>query len=334
MKRVYKLITFIAMLVLIVGVMKVCANAAELKAGIGTVTASISLNLRAAPTTDSAILTAASHGDHVVVIRKTGDWYFVDYNLSYGYMYAKYLQVEQYEDVDLGSASVNPAVASLHSGPSSSERIVTTACGGEQVKISGFDHGWYKVTCGDSEGYIRSDLVRLTESPSDNHELECEEESDDNDDDSYIVYCSDVEIERESYDDMPQEPAPMSLGEQIVQTAQGYIGCPYVFGGTTPSGFDCSGFVQYVYALYGVSLYRTADVQLNNGYSVSTEDLRPGDLVFFAHTYNTNAAASHVGIYIGDGKFVHAANSRIGVTISDLDNSYYVAHYVGARRIF
>ena len=124
-----------------------------------------------------------------------------------------------------------------------------------------------------------------------------------------------------------------SLGEQVAATAKKYIGCAYIFGGTSPSGFDCSGFVQYIYKLYGYSLYRTADVQLNNGYSVSRSNLKPGDLVFFANTYNTSAAASHVGIYIGNDQFVHAANSSDGVKTSALSESYYATRYVGARRI-
>jgi len=110
-----------------------------------------------------------------------------------------------------------------------------------------------------------------------------------------------------------------------------FLGTPYVWGGTTPRGFDCSGFTKYVYAQMGYTLDRTAAQQLNNGTSISKSELEIGDLVFFKNTYNTNAAASHVGIYIGDNQFIHAADG--GVKITSLDHSYYAPRYVGARSV-
>ena len=131
--------------------------------------------------------------------------------------------------------------------------------------------------------------------------------------------------------DMPEITTGSSyIGRQLISTSMQYIGVPYVFGGTSPYGFDCSGFVQYVFAKVGVSLPRTADVQFEVGTPVSTTDLRPGDAVFFeTYTYG----ASHVGIYIGDGNFIHASSSR-GVTISSLGSAYYSSHYLGARRMW
>lgn len=321
MKRVYKLITMIAMLVMIVGIMTVCANATELKTGIGIVTASSGLRLRAQASTDSQVINTAANGDNVVIIRQKGDWYLVDYNLDIGYMSADYIYVKERENVELGYGSVNPYLANLRSGPSTSNSIVATASCGEKVYIFGFNCGWYKVKYNGTVGYIRSDLVTLTEVPYCNHG-------------GSNTYGGGSSSSSSSSSSGSSSSSSSSLGEQVAATAQKYVGCPYIFGGTSPSGFDCSGFVQYIYKLYGVSLYRTADVQLNNGWSVSYGDLRPGDLVFFAGTYNTSAAASHVGIYIGGGKFVHAANSSTGVVVSNLGDSYYTSHYVGARRIF
>ena len=122
----------------------------------------------------------------------------------------------------------------------------------------------------------------------------------------------------------------VSLGQQVVDLAQNYLGYPYVWGGSTPSGgFDCSGFVKYVYAQMGYTLNRVAADQMLNGSAVT--DLELGDLVFFNNTYTTGAAASHVGIYIGDNQFIHAADG--GVKITSLSNTYYSSRYVGARRI-
>ena len=130
--------------------------------------------------------------------------------------------------------------------------------------------------------------------------------------------------------DMPEITRGVSyIAGTIVAAATNYIGVPYVFGGTSPYGFDCSGYVQYVFAKSGISLPRTADVQYEVGTPISTTDLVSGDLVFFStYTYG----ASHVGIYVGDGQFIHASSSR-GVTIDSLGSSYWSSHYIGARRI-
>lgn len=115
----------------------------------------------------------------------------------------------------------------------------------------------------------------------------------------------------------------------IVSTAKKFMGAPYVFGGTTPKGFDCSGLVQYVYKMNGISIPRLADEQYTIGKSVSRNQLRAGDLVFF----NTDSTGiSHCGIYVGDGNFLHASSSR-GVRIDSLDNEYWKPKYVGARKI-
>ena len=115
----------------------------------------------------------------------------------------------------------------------------------------------------------------------------------------------------------------------IVDRAVKYQGTPYVFGGTTQKGFDCSGFTKYVYASSGISLPRTSFAQFSSGTAVGKNDLRPGDLVFFS-TYAKGA--SHVGIYTGGGRFVHASNPSSGVKTSTLSDSFYSSRYLGARR--
>jgi len=120
-----------------------------------------------------------------------------------------------------------------------------------------------------------------------------------------------------------------TLGEEIAQKAQQYLGDPYVWGGTSPSGFDCSGFVQYVFAQFGIQLPRTAAEQAEVGTFVAKDALQPGDLVFFD---TMGDYISHVGIYIGNGLFIDAASTD--VRISHLDNPYYwVPNYVEARNV-
>ena len=128
-----------------------------------------------------------------------------------------------------------------------------------------------------------------------------------------------------------QQDVALRSGD-VVMAANSFRGTRYVFGGTSRSGFDCSSFVRYVLGhADGVDLPRTAEEQYYHGAPVSREDLRPGDLVFFKNTYRHGI--SHVGIYTGNGKFVHAANSHKGVREDSLDTSYYNNHYAGARRV-
>ena len=119
------------------------------------------------------------------------------------------------------------------------------------------------------------------------------------------------------------------ISRRVVQTSLQYIGVPYVFGGTSPGGFDCSGYVRYVFANAGVYLPRMADEQYEVGIPVSSSEMVPGDLVFFS-TYEYGP--SHVGIYLGDGNFINASSSR-GVAIDSLYSSYWGSCYIGARRV-
>ena len=121
----------------------------------------------------------------------------------------------------------------------------------------------------------------------------------------------------------------LEFDERVTHTALRYIGVPYVWGGTSYGGVDCSGLVYAVFEHNGIDLPRTADSQFETGQPVTVRDLQPGDLVFF-QTYAPGA--SHVGIYIGGGRFVHASASD-GVRIDDLSMDYYAARYIGARRL-
>lgn len=118
-------------------------------------------------------------------------------------------------------------------------------------------------------------------------------------------------------------------GKDIVNAASKHKGVPYVFGGTTPKGFDCSGYVQYVFQKKKAKLPRAADEQALQGIFVTQSQLKPGDLVFFT-TYA--AGASHVGIYAGNNKFWSATSSK-GVALVSLKDSYWKSRYYGARRV-
>ena len=115
----------------------------------------------------------------------------------------------------------------------------------------------------------------------------------------------------------------------LISTAYDYVGVPYVFGGTTPWGFDCSGYTQYVFRQMGIEIPRTADAQYYAYPKVSSSELEPGDLVFF-ETYEPGP--SHCGIYIGNGQMLQAGSST-GVTVSNVFSGYWGAHYIGAARV-
>lgn len=122
------------------------------------------------------------------------------------------------------------------------------------------------------------------------------------------------------------------VGNDIVTYSKQFLGAPYKWGASNGKSFDCSGFTMYIYKKFDIKLGHGASLQFKEGTKVAKADLQPGDAVFFA-TYKKSA--SHVGIYIGNNKFIHASSSRIGkVTISDLDEAYYVKRYLGARRYF
>ena len=292
LKRATRLFWMLLVSVAVLAAVTVLASATELKTGIGVVNAS--LRLRAKPSTDADIISTAAPGDNVVIIREVDGWYLVDYNLDIGYMSQEYITFKERENVELGYGEVNTSAVNMRSSPSSDSDLVYQLGYGEEAYIIGFNCGWYKVQYNGATGYIRSDLLALTEKPLYNSSG------------SYV-----------------------SAGQLVVDNAMNFLGTPYVWGGTSPSGFDCSGFTRYVFQNLGYGLNRTAGQQLSNGYSVSS--LQPGDLVFFTGTYYTSAPASHVGIYIGDNEFIHAASG--GVRITSLSDSYYASRYIGARRV-
>lgn len=136
--------------------------------------------------------------------------------------------------------------------------------------------------------------------------------------------------DRESEPAMPQPTAEELLGQQIAEYAAGYIGWKYKYGGKSPdTGFDCSGFVYYIYEQFGYRLERVANDQAKQGVEVAHDALLPGDLLAF---YTSGKYVGHIGIYVGSGYYIHAMGSAYGVVLTSLEDAYSKRDYT-ARRI-
>ena len=121
--------------------------------------------------------------------------------------------------------------------------------------------------------------------------------------------------------------------KKLLDYAKFFKGGKYVWGGTTPKGFDCSGYVQYLYKKHGINLPRTAWSQSKQGMPVTKNNLEKGDLLFFLTDKKRGIPVTHVGIYIGNGEFIHAASKKKGIIISPIDHGYYAKKFVSARRV-
>lgn len=321
MKHLTKILIIIVTLLIFAGnatTNEVSAASDNLTTHIATVNAS-SLRLRSGPSTSNATSKFAYRGDYVLITGKTGAWYQVEYNLTRGYMHSDYLTVHDAKNVELGYGAVTANKVNLRSGPGTSYGSLGQTNAGNRVYIIGFNRQWYKVISGNNIGYIRSDYVKSTEIPYEN--------TGSSKTPLFFINGKSTGI----------TPSPSALNQQpatvrntIVANAKALLGTPYVWGGSSPAGFDCSGFTQYVYGKSGIQLPRTTELQVLQGTEISYSKLQPGDLIFLKDTYR--AGVSHVGIYIGDRKMIHASSSK-GVTISDLTNSYYQKHYHSARRV-
>jgi cell wall-associated NlpC family hydrolase len=140
-----------------------------------------------------------------------------------------------------------------------------------------------------------------------------------------VAGCASAAARRSGDEAAPWKP-PSGPHARIVATALEYIGAPYARGGSSPAGFDCSGFVMFVFSRHGIALPHSAEAQYRLGIAVARDRLQPGDIVFFDRL-------GHSGIYIGDARFVHATKPGDVVKVSRLDESWYRRRWVGARRI-
>lgn len=208
----------------------------------------------------------------------------------------------------LGDGVINASDVRLRSDANTSSSILATLSKGTAVTVLTQSGSWYAVSYNGTNGYVSQQYVTLGTS------LPAEDTGSSSTDNT-----------------TPSVPSSGS-GSSAVSIAYQYLGVPYVYGGASPSGFDCSGFTMYVYNQLGISLPHGATPQLKYGTYVSRSELQPGDLVFFS---DGSYPASHVGIYVGDDQFIHASSSTGNgycVCVSSLNTNYYSRNFVGGRR--
>jgi len=262
----------------------------------GTVTAD-ALNLRSEPGTDSEVQALLYKGSYLVVTGRKGDWYDVIYDGTRGFVHADYVDYTYTEDGKFGTTgTVRGMSVRMRSEPSLSARVLGWYNTGATFSVLAVDGDWVRVrTDAGLVGYIHSD---------------------------YISCSAAGNVLTSSYD---------ARCAEMMETAKLYLGVPYVWGGMSPYGFDCSGFVSYVYAAYGYPLWRVAQDMYNyDGVHVERSELRAGDIICFGYGPRS---ITHVGLYLGGGMFIHASSGSGEVVISELSQNYYSRMYVGAKRI-
>lgn len=331
MKKRNRVFSLLLALVLMVSILPVNTYAkGDIMQGVAWVNGS-NLRLRSAASTGSTILDSAAKGEVVVVVAKQGDWYKVVYDLQVGYMHGDYLKVVTKENVELGYGKINGTSVNMRSGPDTSYSVVAKGDKGDKAYIIGINEGWYKVIYGSKICYIRSDYLDLTEVPYENNGSSVSPKFFRGGKSTGVApSASALNGTVDNSDNSVSEETTTATGNKIVDTAKKYLGTPYVWGGADPSGFDCSGFVYYVYNSLGIKISRTQATMYSQGTPVAKADLQPGDIVFFQNTYKEGI--SHCGIYVGDGKFIHSPSSGEVVSYANLNSDYYTAHWYGACR--
>ncbi len=259
------------------------------------------LNLREKPSLSANIITKLRKNVEVTIMKKASDWYLIrTENGDNGWVYSDYIEIKS-----AGSfAKVTGNHVNLRTAPTLSGQVITQLFLNDDIFVKDLQGDWYHViTSANQEGWIYKDYVFLS-SKEENSNL----------------------VSR-SYD--------RKSAANLVDFAKKHLNKPYKYGGNGPDAFDCSGFAFYVYKNFGINLPRTSSEQAKKGTYVSKKDLDTGDLVFFDTSGTNDHRINHVGIYIGNGDFIHASSGKNSrkVVISNINEGYYKEKYVTARRI-
>ena len=214
---------------------------------------------------------------------------------------------------------VNSQTVNVRQKADKTSQVIKQLTLNTKVTVLSSENGWAYIKINETKGYIAENLLSSTK-----QETSRSATTERNTTNTTTTQETNTEKTTSATDN---KTSGTGTGSTVVAYAKQFLGSKYVYGGTSTSGFDCSGFTQYVYKHFGINLNRTAASQYSNGTKVT--DLQAGDLVMFG-----KSGINHVGIYIGGNTFIHAANASRGVTTDTLASGYYKTNYVGARRIF
>ena len=278
----------------------ICVSALAFDVQGGTISATSPKIVRSAPNTSSDVLMRIADEERIAVLDLEGDFYKAAYKGVNGYIHKDYVELQDIMNVTPGNAKITASALNVRSAPGTGNSVITKLYEGSVVKVIGINNGWFKISFNGTSGYVHPDYVQIVASAS-----------------SSVTATSKT-----------VSSTSLSLRQQILAYAESFIGVPYVYGGETPSGFDCSGLVKYVYNHFGISIARcSADQYGKSVTKISRSNLNIGDLVFFSG--NTAGVVGHVGIYAGNGMFLHAPSPGKSVQYDSLDSTYYTAHYIG-----
>ena len=203
------------------------------------------------------------------------------------------------------------STVAIHYSPNPYSMVIGQLEDHAPLNVLGTSGAYYRIDCYEMDGYIHESLVEETDA---GYRVKHRFDSPDS------GYLTDRSVGE-----------GILLRNSLFNSAMAVEGVPYVLGGTTPRGFDCSGFTQYVYKQNGISIPRTCEAQIGAGLIIPKDELQCGDIILFTRTNHPTALVTHVGMYLGDGKLIHAGSG--GITVVRLESRYFTEHYLCARRI-
>ena len=270
------------------------------------------LYLRESP--GGEIITTLPQNTMVAVLNNSSSWYKVVANGKEGYVSSEYLTGSLTTDFSLGSAKiVCDTTVNFRSQPNTSSSVLASLRNGTVVSVTGVQGGWFKVTYNGQKGYVHPDYLSFSN-------VQGSGSTGSSGSSSITPPSNSV-----SYNGSSEKRAA------VLEYAAQFLGTPYVYGGSTPSGFDCSGFTSYVFKNTVGSIPRVAQAQFDATTRVSMDELLPGDLVFFG---SSASSISHVGIYVGNNQFIHSPHTGDVVKYDSLTGSYASRFQGGGRAIF